>query len=66
LKYSETTPRRHNPLLHRVCPKCDARMWLTVIEPAKPGHDKLVYECTECGREEFIEVMIDLTLREAA
>jgi predicted RNA-binding Zn-ribbon protein involved in translation (DUF1610 family) len=31
-------------------------MWLAVIEPLKPGEDRLVFECTECGREELVEV----------
>jgi hypothetical protein len=30
-------------------------MRLAVIEPAKPG-DKLIFECTECGRGDSIEV----------
>jgi len=33
---------------------------LVAIEPAQPGGDKLVFECTECGREEFMR----LTFRE--
>jgi hypothetical protein len=41
-------------------------MRLAVIEPAAPGHDKLVFECVECGREEFIEVIIELKLSDAA
>jgi hypothetical protein len=56
LKYPVLTQRRHNPLLHRICPHCAARMWLAVIEPLKPGEDRLVFECTECGREELVEV----------
>jgi hypothetical protein len=31
-------------------------MRLAVIEPAKPGRDKLIFECTDCGREDSIEV----------
>jgi hypothetical protein len=33
-------------------------MWLAVIEPVKPGEDKLIFECTDCGREEFVEVKL--------
>ena len=66
MKYPELSPRRHNPLLYRTCVHCAARMWLGVIEPAKSGHDRLVFECTECGREDSVEVMIVLKLSEAA
>ena len=64
--YSELNPQRYNPLLHRACPNCEARMRLAVIEPATPGHDKLVFECVECGREEFIKVIIEVKLSDAA
>ena len=51
------TPRRLLlPLLDRACPHCEARMRLAVIEPSRPGSDKLIFECGGCGREEFIEV----------
>ncbi len=30
------------------CPMCWARMWLTRIEPDKPGYDKHAFECTQC------------------
>jgi len=62
----ELNPRRYHPLLYRACPHCEARMWLLAIEPAKPGHDKLVLECTGCGHEEFIDVLIQDELSEAA
>ena len=54
MKYRELIPLRHNPLLHRACPKCEARMWLAVIEPQGRGRDKLMFECTACGREEIV------------
>ena len=54
MKYRELTPRRHNPLLHRACPKCEARMWLALIEPQGRGQDKLVFECTACRGEEIV------------
>ena len=52
----EFNPRRLLPLLDRACPHCDARMRLAVIEPSRPGSDKLIFECVECGGEEFMEV----------
>jgi hypothetical protein len=58
VKYPELSPRWHNPLLHRTCSHCAARMWLAVIEPAEPAHDRLIFECTECGREDSVEVRI--------
>ena len=64
--YSELNPQRYNPLLDRACPNCESRMRLAVIEPARLGHNKLVFECTECGREEFIEVIIEVKLSDAA
>ena len=27
---------------------CWARMWLTRIEPDKPGYDKRTFECAQC------------------
>ena len=60
MKHPALPPRRHNPLLHRICPTCAAEMWLAVIEPAKPGQDKLTFECTDCGREEFVEVKLNV------
>jgi predicted RNA-binding Zn-ribbon protein involved in translation (DUF1610 family) len=38
-------------IVHQKCPKCGARMFLVLIEPNDPGHEKRTYECTECGRE---------------
>jgi hypothetical protein len=49
-------PRRLGPLLNRACPDCEARMRLAVIEPGRPGADNLIFECTECGRGDSIEV----------
>jgi hypothetical protein len=54
--YFELNPQRLIPLLNRACPHCEARMRLAVIEPAKPGRDKLIFECIQCGREDSIEV----------
>ena len=53
MNYSEYG-HRLNPLLHRECPKCEARMWLVVIEPEPYGHEKLVFECSWCRQEEAI------------
>jgi len=31
-----------------MCEWCDARTWLTTIEPYKTDHDKRTFECPEC------------------
>jgi hypothetical protein len=33
------------------CPKCGTEMMLVQIYPAKPGHDRRVYECPGCEHE---------------
>ena len=33
---------------HPCCALCDADMWLTCIEPDKPGHDRRTFECPRC------------------
>jgi hypothetical protein len=43
-----------------------ANRTLAVMEPAKPGHDRLTFECTECGREDPVEARIAVKLSEAA
>jgi hypothetical protein len=43
-----------NPLLHRDCPKCEARMRLTLIEPEPSGQEKLVFECNWCRQGEAV------------
>ena len=48
-----------NPLLDRACPRCEARMWLALIEPDEPGQDKLVFDCEGCGQEESVVVRFD-------
>ena len=55
MAYVELNPRRLLALLNRACAHCEARMRLALIEPSKPGRDKLIFECTECGREDSIE-----------
>ena len=62
MAYFELNPRRLIALLNRACPHCEARTRLAVIEPAKPGRDKLSFECTECGREDSIEVKFERAL----
>lgn len=38
---------------HPSCEVCDADMWLTCIEPDKPGHDKRTFECPRCQHVKF-------------
>ena len=66
MKYPELSQRRHNPLVYRTYSHCAARTWLAVTEPAEPGHDRLIFERTECGREDSVEVRIAVKLSEAA
>jgi hypothetical protein len=43
-----------NPLHSRAeigilpCSKCGKPMWLACIEPAQPGHEVRIFECSEC------------------
>jgi hypothetical protein len=30
------------------CPDCGAAMWLRLIEPDEPGHDRRTFACVEC------------------
>ena len=57
MKHSELGERL-NPLLHRECPKCEARMWLALIEPEPRGLENLVFECVWCRHREV--VVLDL------
>jgi len=34
---------------HPQCDDCAAPMWLTRLEPDKPDHDVLTFECKSCG-----------------
>jgi Zn ribbon nucleic-acid-binding protein len=56
MKYSALSAWRYNPLVHRACSKCGARMWFALIEPDEPGHHKLVFDCVECGHEQAVVV----------
>ena len=47
MKHSELGERL-NPLLHRECPMCEARMRLALIEPELSGEERFVFECTWC------------------
>jgi len=40
-----------------LCSKCGARMWLTRIEPDKPGCNRRLFECSRCehGMAEVVE-----------
>jgi hypothetical protein len=31
-----------------ICQKCGARMWITLIEPDSPNHDRRTFECPRC------------------
>jgi DNA-directed RNA polymerase subunit RPC12/RpoP len=33
------------------CPKCGRKMWLTLVVPDSPDHDR-AFECPECDRVE--------------
>jgi ribosomal protein S27AE len=33
------------------CPRCGEAMWLALIEPDKPDHDKRTFECPRCQHE---------------
>jgi len=35
------------------CPKCQTRIRLAFIEPAKPGYETRTYRCDECGHSEI-------------
>jgi hypothetical protein len=58
MKYSELSSRRANPLLDRACLRCDAKMWLTDIEPGAPGQHKLVFDCLACGDQDSVDLNI--------
>jgi uncharacterized Zn finger protein len=34
------------------CPNCGGQMMLTRIEPERPGYDRRLFECKECGHSE--------------
>jgi hypothetical protein len=34
------------------CPRCGGRMWLTRIEPDKPGYEQRVFSCTLCQHDD--------------
>jgi ribosomal protein S27AE len=33
---------------HPNCPKCGAKMYFARLQPEKPDHDRLTYECPQC------------------
>jgi tRNA(Ile2) C34 agmatinyltransferase TiaS len=39
-----------------VCPRCGTHMWLLVIEPDSPGHDRRTFQCPECEYEKSVVV----------
>ena len=40
----------------RLCPRCQARMTLTGIEPEGPGIDRRIFDCARCGLTETVLV----------
>jgi hypothetical protein len=34
------------------CPLCGGRMWLTRIEPDRPGYEQRIFSCTQCAHED--------------
>lgn len=38
------------------CPQCGEAMWLALIEPDKPDHDRRTFECASCQRTEKVVV----------
>jgi hypothetical protein len=49
------TSRPRSPIVPAVerplCAKCGTYMWLSLIEPDKPGHDHRTFECPRCQHE---------------
>ena len=43
---------RERPFDRPACPNCGCPMWLAIVEPDKPGHEKRSYECPRCQRED--------------
>ena len=43
-------------IVHPRCAKCGAPMWLTRIEPDKPGSEQRTFECQAC-QNELIEIV---------
>ncbi|HZP79482.1 MAG TPA: response regulator [Pseudolabrys sp.] len=41
------------------CPHCGWVMWLSQIEPEKPGYDKRIFECARCELTQQRVVAID-------
>ncbi len=52
MTFSEYT-LKNAPITTRLeCPKCAAQMYLTRIDPDKPGFDRRTFECSGCQRVE--------------
>jgi hypothetical protein len=43
---------RERPFDRPACPNCGCPMWLAIVEPDKPDHEKRSYECPRCQREQ--------------
>jgi len=51
ITYNRISQESHNApdIFDRpVCPRCGGLMWLALIEPDKPDHDRRTFECREC------------------
>jgi len=53
MKYSELSFAASQSAL-----RCDAKMWLTDIEPGAPGQQKLVFDCLGCGDQDSFDLKI--------
>jgi hypothetical protein len=45
-----------DPLQRPGCPRCRGSMWLTLIEPDRPDHDRRTFVCAGCEHSEKIVV----------
>ncbi len=41
------------------CSECGAKMWLTRIEPDRPGYEIRTFACTKCGSTETVVAKYD-------
>ena len=50
-RISHESPHARGALQRPGCPQCGELMWLALIEPDKPDHDKRIFECRRCQHE---------------
>jgi ribosomal protein S27AE len=46
---------RHLVIRYPNCPKCGTKMYLARLQPEKPDHDRLTFECSQCA---YVEMEI--------